>query len=116
MSKRVNRDEIDRFHDYNIYIPNRTLFMGSEDYDLESGESGTDGRMAERIIKNLNILETMSKEPTPPPVANAWSEPTNGLSGRLRVEFEDRGQHLGRRLGQRRPGSTIEDGIAELEL
>jgi hypothetical protein len=32
---------------------------------------------------------TMSKEPIPQPSANAWSEPINGLSGRLRVEFED---------------------------
>jgi hypothetical protein len=32
---------------------------------------------------------TMSKEPIPNPVANAWSEVTKGLSGRLRVEFED---------------------------
>jgi hypothetical protein len=31
----------------------------------------------------------MSKEPISKPVANAWSEPVNGLSGQLRVEFED---------------------------
>lgn len=34
-------------------------------------------------------FEAMSKEPIPQPIANAWSEPINGLSGRLRVEFED---------------------------
>jgi hypothetical protein len=27
--------------------------------------------------------------PNPRPIANAWSEPIHGLSGRLRVEFED---------------------------
>jgi hypothetical protein len=31
----------------------------------------------------------MPNEPIAEPVANAWSEPVNGLSGRLRVEFED---------------------------
>lgn len=31
----------------------------------------------------------MSKEPMPKPIANVWSESVNGLSGRLRVEFED---------------------------
>jgi len=31
----------------------------------------------------------MPKEPISKPVATAWSEPTNGLSGRLLVEFED---------------------------
>lgn len=63
MSKKLNRDDIDKFHDYSIYVPTRTVFMGSEEYDLEKGESGTDGLMAERIIKNLNILEGMNKEP-----------------------------------------------------
>ena len=32
---------------------------------------------------------TMSKEPISQPIANVWSERTNGLSGRVRVEFED---------------------------
>lgn len=31
----------------------------------------------------------MSKQPTPQPLANAWSKPINGLSGKLRVGFED---------------------------
>lgn len=31
----------------------------------------------------------MPKEPTPQPETNLWSDPINGLSGRLRVEFED---------------------------
>ena len=31
----------------------------------------------------------MAKEPTPQPNAHAWPKPSNGLSGRLRVEFED---------------------------
>ncbi len=60
---RITRDEVDRFHDYGIYIPSRTIFMGSEEYDIEGGESGTDGKMAERAIKNLAILEAMNKEP-----------------------------------------------------
>lgn len=63
MSKRINKDEVDRFHDYSIYIPKRTLYMGSEEISIEHGESGTDGAMAERIIKNLIILEGMSSEP-----------------------------------------------------
>ena len=31
----------------------------------------------------------MPKEPVANPIANVWSEPVKGLSGRLRVEFED---------------------------
>lgn len=64
MSRRITREEIDRFHDYGIYVPTRTLYCGSEAYDLDSDEeSGTDGKMAERIIKNLRILEALSSEP-----------------------------------------------------
>lgn len=57
------RDDVDKFHDYSLYIPQRTMFMGSEDYSLEHGESGTDGLMAERTIKNLAILEHLSNAP-----------------------------------------------------
>lgn len=63
MSKRVNRDDIDKFHDYSLYIPKRTIFIGSEDCDQEHGESGTDGAMAERAIKNIAILEGISSDP-----------------------------------------------------
>lgn len=63
MSKRVNRDDIDKFHDYSLYIPTRTIFMGSEEYSINDGESGCDGLMAERTIKNLHILESINLEP-----------------------------------------------------
>lgn len=60
---KFTRDEIDRFHDYSIYIPQRTIYMGSEEVSIEDGESGTDGAMAERLIKNLTILEALNSEP-----------------------------------------------------
>lgn len=63
MPRRLNRDDIDRFHDYSLYIPTRTIYMGSESYDSEDGESGVDGLLAERMIKNLSILDGMSEEP-----------------------------------------------------
>jgi len=63
MGKRINRDDVDKFHDYSLYIPKRTIFIGSEDNDIEHGESGTDGAMAERAIKNIAILEGISSEP-----------------------------------------------------
>lgn len=34
-------------------------------------------------------LPKMQKDSAPQPVLGAWSEPNHGLSGRLRVEFED---------------------------
>jgi ATP-dependent Clp endopeptidase proteolytic subunit ClpP len=56
--KKMQRDDIDKFFDYEIYLPTRTLYMGSASYDEENGESGTDGAMAERIIKGLHILDS----------------------------------------------------------
>lgn len=43
------------------------------------------------IVGTFTIINfaTMPKEPILQPVAKAWSEPAEGLSGRLRVEFED---------------------------
>jgi ATP-dependent Clp endopeptidase proteolytic subunit ClpP len=57
MNRRIIKDDIDKFIDYDIYVPTRTIFMGSADFSLEHGESGTDGAMAERMIKALHILD-----------------------------------------------------------
>lgn len=62
MSKRLNRDDIDKWHDSGIYIPTRHVFIGSENSD-DSGEGGCDYLMAERAIKNLHVLESINKEP-----------------------------------------------------
>lgn len=56
-------DNIDKFHDYGIFIPKRTVYIGSIDVSAEHGESGTDAAMAEAAIKNLFILEGMSSDP-----------------------------------------------------
>lgn len=60
---RVKHDDIEKFHDCSLYIPTRTVYVGSEKYDFEHGESGTDGAMAERLIKNLHILDGLAEEP-----------------------------------------------------
>jgi ATP-dependent Clp protease, protease subunit len=61
MSKRLNRDDVDKWHDNGIYIPTRTIFIGSESY-IDGEESGCDGLMAEKAVKNLHILESINKE------------------------------------------------------
>lgn len=63
MSKRVNRDDIDKLHDYGLYLPTRTIYIGSENYPDDGSESGTDGLMAERTIKNLHVLDSLNQEP-----------------------------------------------------
>ena len=55
-------DDLAKLHDYSIYLPTRTIYMGSEEHHIEHGESGTDGAMAERTIKNLHVLD-ITNEP-----------------------------------------------------
>jgi ATP-dependent Clp protease protease subunit len=57
---KISKDDSDRFHDYGIYIPTRTIYMGSETVSSDS-ESGCDAFMAERAIKNLHILDKLSE-------------------------------------------------------
>lgn len=77
---RLNRDDVDRFHDYGIYIPKRTIFIGSEEVSIESGESGTDSAMAESTIKNLTILEALSSEPITIIMNNIGGDEYHGLA------------------------------------
>lgn len=57
------RDDVDRFLDYDIYIPTRTITIGTASYDENGEETGTDFKMAERAIKNLHILDSQSDKP-----------------------------------------------------
>lgn len=59
---RQTRDDIDKFHDYGIHVPTRTLYIGSELIG-DDGESGVDALMAERVIKNLHMLDSQNQEP-----------------------------------------------------
>lgn len=79
MSKRVNRDDIDKFHDYSLYIPTRTVYMGSESVD-DGSESGVDAAMAARVIKNLNILDSLSAEPISIIMNNPGGDVNHGLA------------------------------------
>lgn len=56
MYHKFKKDDVDQFMDNDIYLPTRTIYMGSIHY-LEDGESGTDHAMAETVIKALHILD-----------------------------------------------------------
>jgi ATP-dependent Clp endopeptidase proteolytic subunit ClpP len=77
---RISKDDVDKFHDYSLFIPQRTLFMGSEEYSLTDGESGTDGLMAERLIKNLVILEAHNANPITIIMNNIGGDPYHGIA------------------------------------
>ena len=54
---RIVRDDVDKFYDYGINIPTRTLYMGSVASDWDSAEQGVDFAMAERMVKGLHLLD-----------------------------------------------------------
>lgn len=76
---RVNRDDIDKFHDYGLYLPSRTIYMGSEIVG-EDTESGTDALMAERVVKNLHILDKQSEEEITIIMNNLGGDVNHGLA------------------------------------
>ena len=53
MSGPQRRDDADRFHDYGIHIPTRTIVISNAIDEVE----------AERVLKNIHILESINKEP-----------------------------------------------------
>lgn len=57
MGKRVNRDDIDKFHDYGLYIPSRTIYIGPDSINDETPEESA------LVIKNLTILDSSSDDP-----------------------------------------------------
>jgi len=53
---KLTKDDIEHFMDNDIYLPTRTIWVGSNSSD-EEGESGVDYVMAERTVKVLHILD-----------------------------------------------------------
>ena len=54
--------EIEFFFDYGIDVKTKTLYMGSEGYGADDGETGTDFAMAEKVIKGLHVLDSMTQQ------------------------------------------------------
>lgn len=54
---RINRDDVDKLYDYDLYIPSRTVYMGSVESSITEGESGVEAVMAERVVKALHLLD-----------------------------------------------------------
>lgn len=60
---KVNKDVIEHLHDHDIHDKLRLITLFSKDKDTADSESGVDHMLAERLIKNLTILESINKEP-----------------------------------------------------
>jgi ATP-dependent Clp endopeptidase proteolytic subunit ClpP len=82
MAKKIGHDDIDKFHDYSIHIPTRTLYMGSEQIaeSADFEESGTNASMAERMVKNIHILDSINQEPITVFMNNLGGDPYHGLA------------------------------------
>jgi ATP-dependent Clp protease protease subunit len=50
------KSELSLWHDYDILPGDKTIYIGSQSRD-ETGEAGVDFKLAERVIKNLHILD-----------------------------------------------------------
>jgi len=58
---KFKKDDVDQFMENDIYLPTRTIYMGSLHY-VDDVESGTDHAMAERMIKALHILDSQARQ------------------------------------------------------
>lgn len=57
----ILRDDVDKFFDYGINIPTRTLYIGSTSYLSDGDESGVDHEMTERAVKGIHLLDFHAK-------------------------------------------------------
>ena len=77
---KISKEEIEMFHNYKVWISKRTIYMGSESYDEEGDESGTDNFMVERFIKNIEILESMNHKPITIIMQNCGGDIHSGMA------------------------------------
>lgn len=59
---RINRDDLEKFHEFGIHVPTRTLSLDTSTND-DGEETGVNYVMVQRFVKNLHILEHASREP-----------------------------------------------------
>lgn len=55
--KGSSREDISNFFQFDIYLPTRTIYLGSNHDDPDSGETGVDSQMTQKVIKALHILD-----------------------------------------------------------
>ena len=63
MSRRINKDFVEQFHDYDLNVQSRTVTLFSVHTEIDSNESGVEAALAARTIKNLSILESINLDP-----------------------------------------------------
>lgn len=80
MSKRIVREDIDRWFDYGINIATRTIYIGSAIHSEDDGEAGVEAALVEKVIKGLHILDSQSAEPINVILNNPGGEVYQGMA------------------------------------
>lgn len=76
---RLNRDDIDKFHEYGLHVPTRTVSLETSPND-EGDELGVGYAMAQRAIKNLWILDHISDAPITVLINTGGGEEQQGMA------------------------------------
>lgn len=53
----MNQAEIELFHNFDIHLSTRTLYVGSVNLDDNNEDVGINAHLVDRVIKNLHILD-----------------------------------------------------------
>lgn len=76
-----DNEDIDAYFGTGVSLPSNSLYMGSIDVVGKSDEeSGTDFRMAERVLKGLDVLQNNSTEPITIYMNNVGGDEYHGLA------------------------------------
>lgn len=77
---RFSREDIDRYFDYGLFAPKRIVYIGSAKENSDTEESGTDCVMAEKAIKGITYLDTVSEKPIIIIMNNIGGEWAHGMA------------------------------------
>jgi len=77
---RHNREELDRFFDFNIFPSKRILYLGSMSFDGANQESGIDHESAESLVKGLTYLNTISDKPVIIIINSVGGDQSHGMA------------------------------------
>jgi len=77
---RYSKDDLDRYFDYGVFVPKRMVYMGSLFEEEDGSESGTDFSMAEKIIKSITYLNSISEKPITIIMNNIGGEWSHGMA------------------------------------
>jgi ATP-dependent Clp protease protease subunit len=61
--EKIPLDVVEIFHDFNLYIPTRTIYFGGVGINFEDDTDVVNCKTVAQTIKNLHILETMEVAP-----------------------------------------------------